>query len=79
MFKTARNLSPPNIFEQFYLFGDFNGCDFYLRSISVQYAKIAVEVFVMQLEIIYALREQMFLRFQMREILKFILRTKRIK
>ena len=32
----------------------------------------------MQMEIIYALREQMSLRFQMRENLKFILRSRRI-
>ena len=32
----------------------------------------------MQMEIIYALRELMSLRFQMRENLKFILRSRRI-
>ena len=32
----------------------------------------------MQMEIIYALREQMSLRFQMRENVKFILRSRRI-
>ena len=32
----------------------------------------------MQMKIIYALREQMSLRFQMHENLKFILRSKRI-
>ena len=66
------NLSPPNNFVQFYVFGYFNGRDYYLRGISVQYAKIAVRVLVMQLEIIYALQEQISFRFQMREIRKFI-------
>ena len=60
------------------MFGDYNGFDFYVRGISVQYAKIAAGVFVMQMKIIYALREQMSLRFQMRENLKFILRSRRI-
>ena len=29
------NLSPPNNFVQFYVFGYFNGRDYYLRGISV--------------------------------------------
>ena len=60
------------------MFGNYNGFDFYVRGITVLYTKIAVGVLVMQLDIIYALREQMSLRFEMRENLKFTLRSRRI-
>ena len=48
------------------MFGNYNGFDFYVRGITVLYTKIAVGVLVMQLDIIYALRKQMSLRFEMR-------------
>ena len=60
------------------MFGNYNGFDFYVRCITVFYTKIAVGVLVMQLDIIYALRKQMSLRFEMRENLKFTLRSRRI-
>ena len=58
------------------MFGNFNGCDFYLRGISYNMQRLRWEFFLVQLGIINALRKHMSFRFQMCEILKFNLRNK---